>query len=161
MGRSTVDELSIIEKWASTLLAKLSPAARRNVMRDIARVLRRSQQARIAAQKNPDGSAYDPRKPRVKKNGKSLRDKRGRLKRTAMFAKLRTTRYLKLEADANGLAIGFDGRVARVARVHQLGETDRVAPGGVEVKYPARALLGFSDADRDLIRDTLLKHITE
>ncbi|WP_366931853.1 phage virion morphogenesis protein [Paraburkholderia xenovorans] len=43
--------------------------------------------------------------------------------------------------------------------MHQFGESDRVAPHGPEYKYPARVLLGFSDADRDMIRDLLLKHI--
>lgn len=133
-------------------------------MRDIARALRRSQQARIAAQRNPDGSAYDPRKARLRsaKNMRNkLRDKRGRLKRSAMFVKLRTTRYMRTQSDSNGLAIGFAGRVARIARVHQFGETDRVAPGGPEYLYPARMLLGFSAEDRELIRDILLEHLAQ
>ena len=99
-----------------------------------------------------------PRKPRPKKH---LRDKAGRIKRAAMFVKLRQTRYLRTESDSSGLAIGFAGRVARVARVHQLGESDRVAPRGPQYRYPARVLLGFTSADRDMIRDTLLKHITK
>lgn len=155
------DELQAVEKWASTLLAQLSPAGRRKAMLDIARELRRSQQARIAAQKDPDGTAYTPRKVKAQKGGKKLRGKRGRIKRAAMFAKLRTSRYMQVEATPAGLAIGFAGRVARIARVHQLGEVDRVAPGGPEIRYPARVLLGFTDSDRELIRDKLLKHITE
>ncbi|CAE6841703.1 hypothetical protein R69746_06954 [Paraburkholderia aspalathi] len=155
-----MDELQAVETFLGGLLGKLQPAARRAAMRDIARELRRSQQTRIVAQQNPDGSRYAARKPRTKPGGK-LRDKRGRIKRAAMFAKLRTARYLKTEADANGLAIGFAGRVARVARVHQLGETDRVAPGGVEYRYPARVLLGFTDAEREMIRDRLLQHLTK
>jgi phage virion morphogenesis protein len=155
-----VDELSAVESALSGMLNRMQPAGRRAVMRDIARELRRSQQARIAAQKNPDGTTYAPRKPRLRVDGKQ-RDKRGRIKRVAMFAKLRTARWLKVETDATGLAIGFDGNVARVARVHQFGETDRVAPRGTEYKYPARALLGFSAEDRELIRDLLLKHIAK
>jgi phage virion morphogenesis protein len=69
------------------------------------------------------------------------------------------TNYMRAETDALGLAIGFAGRVARVARIHQFGESDRVSPHGPEYKYPARVLLGFSDADREMIRDLLLKHI--
>jgi phage virion morphogenesis protein len=156
-----MDELRALEKWAGGLLAQLSPAARRTAMRDVARELRRSQQARIASQRNPDESAYEPRKARAAKGGKKLREKKGRIKRAAMFAKLRTARFLKIEADAMGLAIGFAGRVSRVARVHQYGLTDRVAPHGVEYKYPTRALLGFTDADHELIRDMLLKNLTK
>ncbi|CAN0621043.1 Phage virion morphogenesis protein [Burkholderia multivorans] len=155
-----MSELDVLDRWVGSLLAQLSPKGRRTAMVDVARALRRSQQKRIAAQRNPDGSAYDPRKPRLKPGGKQ-RDKRGRIKRAAMFAKLRTARYLKVETDEMGLAIGFDGRVARVARVHQFGEADRVAPGGVEYKYPARILLGMTDEDRNLIRDMLLDHVTK
>ncbi|MDR5797441.1 MULTISPECIES: phage virion morphogenesis protein [unclassified Caballeronia] len=155
------EELNLFENWLGGLLTKLDAPARRAAMRDIARELRRSQQARIAAQRNPDGSGYDARKPRLKPGGKALRDKRGRIKRTAMFMKLRTARYLQTEVDATGLAIGFSGRVSRVARVHQFGETDRVAPGGKDYKYPARVLLGFTTEDRELIRDMILKHITK
>lgn len=153
-----MDELQAVERFLGGLLGKLEPAARRVSMRDIARELRRSHQTRIASQKNPDGTAYDARKPRRQPDGR-LRDKRGRIKRVAMFAKLRTARYLKTEADSNGLALGFAGRVSRVARVHQFGESDRVAPQGVEYKYPARVLLGFTHDERELIRDMLLKHI--
>jgi phage virion morphogenesis protein len=155
-----MDELQALERWAGGLLAQLTPTARRTAMLDVARELRRNQQARIASQRNPDQSAYEPRKARAVKGSKKLREKKGRIKRAAMFAKLRTARFLKIEADATGLAVGFGGRVSRLARVHQYGLTDRVAPHGVEYKYPARALLGFTEADRELIRDRLLLHLT-
>jgi phage virion morphogenesis protein len=124
-------------------------------MLEVARALRTSQQGRIRKQQNPDGSAYISRKPRLK----NLRSKKGRIKRAAMFAKLRTTQYMQIQSDANGLAIGFAGRVARVARVHQLGELDAVAPNGARYKYPARVLLGFSNEDRATIHDIVLKHL--
>ncbi len=149
-------ELDALESWAGHLLAKLNAPARRAALRDVARELRKRQQTRIAQQKNPDGSAYEARRSRPKKR---LRDKAGRIKRKAMFAKLRQARYLRAESDAVSVAIGFVGRVARVARVHQFGETARVAPGGPEYKYPARVLLGFSAADREMIRNMLLAHI--
>ncbi|VVD31073.1 Phage virion morphogenesis protein (fragment) (plasmid) [Paraburkholderia dioscoreae] len=76
-----------------------------------------------------------------------------------MFAKLRQARYLRAESDAAGLVIGFAGRVARVARVHQYGETDRVAKGGPMYKYPARVLLAFTSEDRAKIRNMLLAHL--
>ncbi len=155
-----MDELGALEKWAGGLLEQLSPPARRAAMLNVARELRRSQQARVASQRNPDASAYEPRKARAAKGGKNLRGKKGRIKRAAMFAKLRTARFLKVEADASGLAIGFAGRVARLARVHQFGEMERVAPGGPEYRYPARVLLGFTGADREMIRDRLLRHLT-
>jgi phage virion morphogenesis protein len=106
-----------------------------------------------------DDSAYEPRKPRLR-DGKKLREKRGRIKRIAMFAKLRTSRYLRIEADANGLAIGFAGRVARIARVHQFGEVERVAAGGPRFRYQVRKLLGLTAGEREMIKSRLLFHLT-
>ena len=154
------NDLQALDRWAGGLLAQLAPAGRRAVTRDVARELRRSQQTRIGAQRNPDESPFVARKPRTGKGGK-LREKKGRIKRAAMFAKLRTARYLKVESDAMGLAVGFAGRVSRVARVHQYGLRDRVSPKGVEYQYPARSLLGFTAQDRELIRDVLLNHFTK
>jgi phage virion morphogenesis protein len=153
-----MDDLTALESWAGGLLSQLEAPARRVVLRDIARELQRSQRARITQQRNPDGSAYEARKPRPKKH---LRDKAGRIKRAAMFVKLKQARYLRVESDATGLAVGFTGRIAHLARIHQLGLSDRVAPGGPDYRYPARVLLGFSDADRELIRDVLLKHLAK
>jgi phage virion morphogenesis protein len=153
-----MDDLTALESWAGGLLSQLEAPARRVVLRDIARELQRSQRTRITQQRNPDGSAYEARKPRPKKH---LRDKAGRIKRAAMFAKLKQARYLRAESDATGLAVGFAGRIARLARTHQLGLSDRVAPGGPDYRYPARVLLGFSEADRELIRDVLLKHLAK
>ncbi|WP_321815686.1 MULTISPECIES: phage virion morphogenesis protein [unclassified Paraburkholderia] len=149
-------DLRALETWATALLTQLAPPARRKVMTAVARDLRRSQQTRIASQQNPDGTAYTARKAKPAKN---LRGKSGRIKHAAMFARLRTARYLTVEATPDGLALGFTGRVARIARVHQLGELAPVSPGGPNAQYPARRLLGFTDADRELIRDQLLHHI--
>lgn len=151
------DDLKSLEQWASALLAKLQPAQRNAVNRKIAQDLRRSQAQRIAAQRDPDGTSYTPRKAR-----KDLRGKTGRIKRqrAAMFAKLRLQKSLKIQPDANQIAVGFFGRVARIARVHQEGLPDQVSKKGPQYQYPSRKLLGFSEADRELIRDSLLRHIT-
>ena len=147
------DNLDALETWAATLLAKLQPAQRRMVIRQVAQDLRRSQSQRIATQQQPDGTSYVPRK--------NLRQKKGRIKqqRQQMFSKMRTATHLKINADDAQLAIGFVGRIARIARVHQEGLRERVAKNGPEYQYPSRVLLGFSDADRELIQDSLLRHI--
>ncbi|WP_088503455.1 phage virion morphogenesis protein [Burkholderia ubonensis] len=152
-----MDDLHAIEKWAGGLLAKLAPAARRRLFRELGRDMRRAQQSRVAAQQNPDGSAYAPRK--IKKGGKGLRAKAGRVKRAAMFRKLRTARYLKIEVDETGLAIGFDNRLSRIVRVHQEGQKAPVEPGGPLAQYPVRIVLGFAPADRELVRDRLLRYL--
>jgi phage virion morphogenesis protein len=128
-------------------------------MRDIALEPRRRQQRRIAAQKNPDGSACEPRK--AKPVTKKAREKRGWIKHRAMFAKMRTMRWLKVETESDGFAIGFAGRVARIARVHQFGELAPVASGEPEYRYPERTLLGLTITDRFAIRDRLLSRLTD
>ena len=119
----------------------------------MAQQLRRSQQQRIVAQRNPDGTAYAPRKPR------KLRGKVGRIKRQ-MFTKLRQAAHLKLRSTPDTIAISFMGRVARIARVHQYGLRDRPDRCQAEVQYERRELLGFTEADLELIRDQLLEHLT-
>lgn len=153
-----MDDLDALESWAGPLLARLSPAERRKAGFDIGRALRRSHQQRIAAQRNPDGSAFAPRKPKALQ-GKKLREKAGRIKRRAMFAKLRMAKLMAIDVDADGVSIGWAGRVARIARVHQEGLESEVAPGGAKYKYPVRQLLGITPAERDMIRDKLLEHL--
>jgi len=149
------DNLHALEAWAGALLAQLQPSQRRVVTRRIAQDLRRSQAQRIASQQAPDGAPYAARKQR-----KNLRGKKGKIKRqkAAMFQKIRTQKNLKIEQDENQLSVGFFGRVARIARVHQEGLTDKVAKKGPAYRYPARPLLGFSATDQALIRDALLRH---
>ena len=146
-----VDSLTARETWCAPLLANLQPGARRALARAMANDLRRSQSGRIAQQQNPDGSAYEPRKPRI-------RDKKGRIRR-GMFAKLRTAKFLRAKSDQDSVAVEFTGRVARLARVHQEGGEDRVAKGGPRVRYPKRALLGYTSGDLRMIRDRLIKDL--
>lgn len=146
------DRLEALEDWAAGLL---EPASRNKLARSVGQALRRSQQQRIIAQQNPDGSKYAPRKQR------SLRGKQGRVRRKVrMFQKLRTASFLKVQGDGNAISVGFTGRVARIARVHQYGLKDRAERGAPETKYEQRGLLGFSELDYDLIRDSLLTYFT-
>ncbi|MEN5255237.1 phage virion morphogenesis protein [Pseudomonas protegens] len=148
-------DLEALEDWAAGLLGQLQPAARNQLARSIGQALRRSQQQRIIAQRNPDGSKYAPRKQR------NLRGKQGRIKRQVqMFKKLRTASFLKVQGDGNAISVGFTGRVARIARVHQYGLKDRAERGAPEVKYEQREVLGFTSEEIDLIRDHLLAHLT-
>lgn len=151
-----MDDLDQLEHWAAPLLAKLLPAERRKLARVIGADLRRSQQQRIAAQQNPDGSAYAPRRTQ-----KRLRDKAGAIKRGAMFAKIRQTKHLKLQTDESQISVGFFGRVARIAQVHQEGHSDRVSRTGPRVRYQRRQLLGFTAQDRERIKAQLLEHLAK
>lgn len=149
------NRLEALEDWAAGLLGQLQPAARNRLARTLGQALRRSQQQRVIAQRNPDGSKYAPRKQR------NLRGKQGRMKRKVqMFQKLRTASFMKAQGDGNAISVGFTGRIARIARVHQYGLKDRAERGAPDVTYEQREVLGFTDSDLDLIRDGLLEHLT-
>lgn len=150
----SADPLNQLESWTGALLAKLEPPARRTLAVTIARELRRSQQQRIASQHDVEGAPFVPRKPR-------LRDRAGAIRRRlAMFAKLRTAQWLRVSGNADAAEVGFTGRVAHIARIHQEGLRNRAAPNAPEVRYPRRALLGITGSDRELVRNLMLKHLT-
>lgn len=144
-----MDDLQRVDDWLAALLANLEPAARNRMMRQLAQEMRRSQQQNIRLQRNPDGTAFEPRRV-------TARSKKGRIKRQ-MFAKLRTTKYLKTTATADSASVQFDGKVQRIARVHHYGLRDRVRRNGPEARYPARRLLGVNDEVETITRDTLLR----
>ena len=123
-------ELQKVDDWLSALLANLEPAARSRMMRQLAQELRRIQQQNIRMQRNPDGSSYEPRRV-------TARSKKGRIKRQ-MFAKLRTTKYLKTAASADSASVQFEGKVQRIARVHHYGLRDRVSRKGPQIRYAKR-----------------------
>lgn len=145
--------LHALDAYLAGLLAKLDAPQRRLLARAIAVELRRRQAARIAAQRNPDGSAYAPRKPQ-------LRHKRGGIRR-AMFSRLRMARYLKAQVDPNTAVVTFAGTAQRIATVHHFGLRDRVNKSGLTVKYAARELLGLDDGDVGSITDLVLFHVTQ
>lgn len=149
------NKLEALETWASGLLEQLQPGARNQLARSIGQELRRSQQKRVLTQQNPDGSKFAPRKKR------DLRGKQGRIRRKVeMFKKLRTATYMKARGDSKAVTVGFTGRISRIARVHQFGLKDRAERGAPEVRYDQREMLGFTEADLDLIKDIMLRQIS-
>jgi phage virion morphogenesis protein len=133
-----MSDLDHVASWAHALLARLDPAAQRRLNRKVAADLRKGQAKRIAAQK-----------------------KKGSIRKRAMFLRLRTSKFLRTTASPTDLTVGFIGRASRIARVHQDGLTDQVAPGGKRVRYARRGLLGMTDADIDIVADSLLRHLAE
>jgi len=140
-----------IEGWLDALIAQLEPAQRRKLLRDVATRIRQQQQQNIRMQKNPDGSAYEPRRV-------SGRAKKGRVRRQ-MFSKLRTVRYMKTRVTASTAEVGFDAKALRIARVHHYGLRDRVRQGGPQVTYARRELLGITDASEEIIKDLIIAHL--
>ena len=145
-----------VQAKLTALINNLSPQARRQLARNIGQALRKSQQARIARQQNPDGTAFEPRKPQ-----KQFGKKKGRIKRKAMFAKLRTAKYLKVRSNGNEVAVGFTESSSIIANIHQYGLIGTVNKKyGLKVRYAQRELLGFSESDVELIENLIIEQLS-
>ena len=90
----------------------------------------------------------------VKRGGGGGRGKNGRIKRQAkLFQKLPKASYLKAKVDGQSLTVGFTGRVARIARVHQYGLNNRAEVNAPDVRYR------LTETELESIRDRLLAHL--
>lgn len=152
--------LQALEDWAAALLQRLTPQQAQRLALQIARDLRRSQAKRMRAQQAPDGTAWQARKSAPA----TLRGARQRTLRQGhtgpMMRGLAQAKFLRTQATASEATVAFADRVQRIARVHHWGETDAVNhPNPPLYDYPARPLLGLSDADLQRVRDLVLGHI--
>ncbi len=155
-------ELQALEQWAEAVLRKLQPAQQRRLMLDMARRLRTSNTRRMREQTDPEGRAWEPRKP----PGPALRSQREQLRQQArqrqpMFVKLRQAKNLKARVIGTTAVVEFADRAQRIARVHHFGETDAINPGGPRYHYPARELIGIPDDDLDTLREALFAHMKD
>ncbi|MCF9034716.1 phage virion morphogenesis protein [Acinetobacter nectaris] len=142
-------QLEAIPEHLNALLFKLGEQERKKLMMQVARKIRQSQRSRITRQENTDGSKYVPRK--------NLRGRKGKIKQR-MFNQLKNAKYLRIDPIPKGIAIGFTEQLSRIAIVHQQGLIDRVdrRTNSPRVKYAKRELLGFTDAEIDLIEREVL-----
>lgn len=141
------DSLNHLNELFDGLIEALSPQARKQLAKQIATTLRKSQAQRIKANKNPDGSAYPDRKPQP-----------GHIKRKLMFQKLVRSKWLKQQATANAATVGFTPTISRMVREHQYGLRGRLK-GYIEVQYPQRELLGFTREELAAVEELLLDGI--
>lgn len=156
------DELRVVEEWAAAALSRLSAGERRKLARAIGNYLAKSNRARIKSNLNPDGTAYEKRRPRP-----ALRDRKGAIRREGkagpMFRKLsRPAELGVLLVTPDQVDVGFKrNRTAALALVHQLGLVDQVerAPGAPRLRYPKRVLLGLTDQDGERVVDMILDQV--
>lgn len=214
------DNLAEVEKIAGALLEKLSPAARRSLLRRMARDLAARQRARIKSQQEPDGTDFAPRHkkeppkqgryavsflypeggsgtprrvilksytiahgmmtgfdieaegirsffydkitkwlpvPAAYRNAGGGLPRKGAIRRKMMFRKLASPKFLRSGNDDTELWVGFSGRAAQIARIHQEGLKDKPAARASAITYPRRTLLGFTAADRAMLLDAFMK----
>jgi phage virion morphogenesis protein len=139
----------------AALLATLTPAERTRLARRIAADLQKANAARIAAQTEPDGTHFAPRKPQ---SSRRYPKAQGKI-HLRLFDKLRTPQHLKIRAATPDLAaVGFTPRDERIARVHHYGLIDNLTPK-LRIRYPIRQLLGITEADTKHISKTILEHL--
>lgn len=148
--------LNDLAQWLQPLVQALEPAQCRTLAASIAKELRRQTQASMRAQTAPDGTPWQPRKPRriLRDNAAAARQRKG-----PMMARLRRTQNLPISATASEATLAFASRVARIADVHHHGLKDAVSIGGPEHVYAQRTLLGISDEGAQRIREQVLNHL--
>jgi phage virion morphogenesis protein len=154
-----MSDLAQLGEMAGALLRSVSPAERRKLLRSMARDLQVGQRARIGRQQAPDGSAYPARRIKPVPPDQSSLRRRGTIRRMAMFKKLRLARNLNAGATDAEAWVGFVGRAARIARVHQEGGVDRPSSGQAPVRYAKRVLIGPTAADEARLLDMLLAQV--
>lgn len=148
------DELNKLHDYANGILTQLNNVNRAKLAREIATKLRENQRKRLVAQRQPDGTHFEPKKPQ------KFRKKSGKIKRK-MFTKLRTTKYLRTSANSNSATVKFINSVSRIALVHHYGLRDRVNKNqSWTVIYPARTLLGFNQNDYNTIEQVTIAHLS-
>lgn len=147
------DDLTQLNELFDGLIQQLSPAARKQLSRDIARRLRATQAQRIKQNKAPDGSAFEARKPQP-----TWTKRPGVIKKKLMFQKIIRQKYLKPEYSAAAASVGFTGFISRVATEHQYGLRGRINER-ISVQYPQRKLLGFTQSELEMIENTIVNYL--
>jgi phage virion morphogenesis protein len=150
------NDFAPIELFCRDLLLRTAAPERARLMRSIGREIRKSQSDRIAAQRDPEGAAFAPRRPKPDRGRK-----KGRLRQQKMFRKIRMAKSLKAGATANDAWIGFGGQASRIASIHQEGMADAPAPGQPKVRYTRRVLLGLTESERQRVVDLIISHVTK
>lgn len=155
-----MNDTHALATWLQPLIGALQPAARRALAGHIARELRRANQASMRAQTAPDGTPWEARRARINAaHGVRAGAARARQRSAPMMVKLRQARYMPTSATPDEATLSFAGRVLRIARVHQFGLPDRVAPGGPQHVYAERPLIGLADDTTDTIKQLVLDHL--
>lgn len=147
-----MSDYSALGTWLEPLIAALGPGQRARLAGEISRALKASQIRRVAANLNPDGSAYAPRLPQIRRRGA-----RGAIKRGPMYRRL--LRVLKSRSSADGAELTLGGFSGRIGSVAQYGLVDQVRPGGPSHRYAVREILGFSPDDITATEAAVVNHL--
>ncbi|MCS6160711.1 phage virion morphogenesis protein [Shewanella baltica] len=147
------DDLNHLNELFDGLIQQLSPAARKQLSRDIARRLRATQAQRIKQNIAPDGSAFEARKPQP-----TWAKRLGAIKLKLMFQKIIRQKYLKPEYSSEAASVGFTGFISRVATEHQYGLRGRINER-ISIRYTQRELLGLTQNEMNMIEAVIIRHL--
>lgn len=145
-----MDAIAGLHHWLDQIALQLEPAQRRELMRRLAQGLRTRFRDRIKQQRDPDGNRFIPRK----------RDQIGNIRRQGnMFQRIGS--QIKTEYSPNHAAIGFGGRTAMIARIHQDGRSAKPTRYTKATRYPRRELVGFSGDDMQWIQQQISDYLVK
>ena len=133
------DNFDELGPWIDRIAQQLNASQTRKLNQRLSTKLRTALKRRIAAQKDPDGRKFTPRK----------RSQRGSIRSGAMFKRL--PKMVKTAYSSSHAEIGFSGRTAEVMKVHQYGKTIKPSEDSKATRYPIRETVGWSDEDKKLI----------
>ena len=137
------DNFDELGPWIDRIAQQLNSASKRKLNRQLSTKLRTVLKRRIAAQKDPDGRKFAPRK----------RSQRGSIRSGAMFKRL--PKMIKTAYSSSHAEIGFAGRTAEVMKVHQYGLSIKPNENSKPTRYAVRETIGWSDDDKKLIIDEI------
>jgi hypothetical protein len=98
--------------------------------------------------------------PEEHRSGSAARKRPARIRRRAMFRRLATARFLRSGVDDQGVWVGFTGKVAQIASVHQHGLRDKPSLSAKAVAYPKRELLGITEGESNMLLDILYSQLS-
>ncbi|GHK16935.1 virion morphogenesis protein [Escherichia coli] len=143
-----MSELTALQERLAGLIASLSPAARRQMAVEVAKSC-------VPVSNSVSSASRYRRHPVCGTKAPAGAGKKGRIKRE-MFAKLRTSRFMKAKGSDSAAVVEFTGKVQRMARVHQYGLKDRPNRNSRDVQYEARPLLGYSSSDLQKVESLIM-----
>jgi len=134
------------------MIEALKPSGRKRLLNAVVRKVAAANRARIGQNVTPEGA---PMEPRIARPGGKSRKKPRR-----MFLKLKSAGRLRFKTWPERARVFFTDQ--KIASVHHYGLRDRIDRKlNRMVQYPARPLLGVSEADKDMVEATLLDHFVE
>lgn len=157
--------LDDFDAWLTHSIKKLSPANARKLQRAIGAYLRKRTQQTMRAQTDPDGNAWEARKPQREflspeefKNKDKGKHKAKKRQPKAMMRGLVKAKHLTLRLEGAQMKMGwFNTRDAIIARKHHFGEREKL-PFGV-ANYPSRPMLGINDQDKVQIQQMMIEFL--